>query len=194
MDSAYQNFFKHNSGFPKFKTKKRSKLCAKYTQAIYFDFNNWKVKVPKCGWIKLCKNKTFDLSICKIGTLTVSKDSCGEFWCSIVVEDNREMKPKTKVLSETTVGIDLGIKDFAVLSNGFKIANPKFYEKAQKKLAKLQRNFSRTRNGSNRHESVRLKVAKQQRRISNMRSDFLHKLSTELIIKYDTICLEDLNV
>lgn len=92
----------------------------------------------------MCENRTFDLFKCKIGTLTVSRDKCGEFWCSIVVDDNREMKLKTKVSESTTVGIDLGIKYFAILSDGTKIANPKFYEKAEKRLVLLQRRFSRT--------------------------------------------------
>ena len=130
LDSAYTRFFKEKKGFPKFKSKKNCKDSAKYTQAIYFDFDNWKVKIPKCGWIKLCKNKTFDLSKCKTGTLTVSRDKCGEFWCSISVDDREELKPKTKVSESKTIGIDLGIKDFATLSDGTKISNMKFYEKA----------------------------------------------------------------
>ena len=194
LDNAYTQFFKAKKGFPKFKSKKRSKDCSKYLNAVHFDFDKWKLKIPKCGWVKLCKNKSFDLSTCKIGTLTVSRDKCGEYWCSIVVEDGETVKPKTKVSWDTAVGVDLGIKDYAILSDGTKYGNPKFYEKNQRRLKLLQQRFARTKNGSNRHEAMRLKVAKQYRKITNSRVDFLHKLTTDLVRMYDTICLENLNV
>ena len=194
LDNAYTQFFKAKKGFPKFKSKKRSKDVAKYLAAVHFDFDNWKVKVPKCGWVKLCENKTFDLSNSKIGTLTVSKDKCGDYWCTIVVEDNTPQKSKTKISKETSVGIDLGIKDYATLSDGTKYSNPKYYENNRLKLKILQQKFARTQKGSNRHEVMRLKVARQYRKITNSRIDFLHKLSTDLIRRYDTICLENLNV
>lgn len=194
LDNAYTQFFKAKKGFPKFKSKKHYKDTAKYLAAVHFDFNNWKVKVPKCGWVKLCENKTFDLSNSKIGTLTVSRDKCGDYWCTIVVEDNTPQKSKTKISEETSVGIDLGIKDYAILSDGTKYSNPKYYERNRLKLKVLQQKFARTQKGSNRHQVMRLKVARQYRKITNSRIDFLHKLSTDLIRKYDTICLENLNV
>lgn len=192
LDAAFVRFFREKKGFPKFKSKKKNIESAKYISAVHFDFDNWKVKIPKIGWVKLCKNKAFDLSM-KYGTLTVSKDKCGDYWCSIVVYDVEE-KPKTKVSIDNSVGIDLGIKDYAILSDGTKYANPKFLEKGQKRLKTLQRRFARTQKKSNRHEALRLKVAKCHRDIANRRSDFLHKLSSMLTEQYDTICLEDLNV
>ena len=194
LDNAYTQFFKAKKGFPKFKSKKHSKDTARYVMSIGFDFNKWKVKIPKCGWVKLCKNKPFDLSTSKIGTLTVSRDKCGDYWCSIVVEDNRPQKSKAKISEGTSVGIDLGIKDYAILSDGTKYSNPKYYERNRLKLKVLQHKFARTQKGSNRHQVMRLKVARQYRKISNMRMDFLHKLTTNLVRKYDTICLENLNV
>ena len=192
LDAAFVRFFREKKGFPKFKSKKKNVESAKYISCVHFDFDNWKVKIPKIGWVKLCKNKTFDLSM-KYGTLTVSKDKCGDYWCSIVVYDVEE-KPKTKVSIDKSVGIDLGIKDYAILSDGTKYGNPKFLEKGQKKLKTLQQRFARTQKKSNRHEALRLKVAKCHRDIANRRNDFLHKLSTLLVKYYDTICLEDLNV
>lgn len=194
LDNAYTQFFKAKKGFPKFKSKKNSKDTVRYVMGIYFNFNDWKVKVPKCGWIKLCKNKPFDLSTSKIGTLTVSRDKCGDYWCSIVVEDNKPLKSKTKISEGTSVGIDLGIKDYAILSDGTKYSNPKYYERNRLKLKVLQHKFARTQKDSKRHEVMRVKVAKQYRKITNMRMDFLHKLSTYLVRRYDTICLENLNV
>ena len=192
LDAAFVRFFREKKGFPKFKSKKKNIESAKYISGVHFDFDNWKVKIPKIGWVKLCKNKTFDLSM-KYGTLTVSKDKCGDYWCSIVVYDVEE-KPKTKVSIDKSVGIDLGIKDYAILSDGTKYGNPKFLEKGQKRLKTLQRRFARTQKKSNRHEALRLKVAKCHRDIANRRSDFLHKLSSMLTEQYGTICLEDLNV
>lgn len=194
LDNAYTQFFKAKKGFPKFKSKKYSKNVCKFINSVHFDFNKWRVKIPKIGWAKLCSNKPFDLSKCKIGTLTVSQDKCGDFWCTIIVEDGETPKPKTKVSEETSVGIDLGIKDFATLSDGTKYENNKFLEKRQKRLKKLQRRFSKAQKGSKRRERLRIKIAKQYRRISNRRSDFLHKLTTDLTSRFDTICLENLNV
>lgn len=192
LDAAFVRFFREKKGFPKFKSKKKNIESAKYISGVHFDFDNWKVKIPKIGWVKLCKNKTFDLSM-KYGTLTVSKDKCGDYWCSIVVYDVEE-KPKTKVSIDNSVGIDLGIKDYVILSDGTKYSNPKFLEKGQRRLKTLQHRFARTQKKSNRHEALRLKVAKYHRDIANRRSDFLHKLSSMLTEQYSTICLEDLNV
>ena len=194
LDNAYTNFFRTKKGFPKFKSKKYSKDVCKFINAVKFDFEQSKVKVPKVGWVKLCPNKEFDLSVCKLGTLTVNRDKCGDYWCTIVVDDGKPNVPKAKVREETAVGIDLGIKDYAILSDGTKYGNPKFLEKGLKNLARLQRKFAKTQKDSHRHEILRLKVAKQFRKITNRRCDFLHKLSTDIIRRFDTICLEDLNV
>ena len=194
LDNAYTQFFKAKKGFPKFKSKRKSKDCSKYLNAVKFDFDNWKVRIPKCGWVKLCNNKSFDLSTSKIGTLTVSRDKCGEYWCTIVVEDNTPQKSKAKISEGTSVGIDIGIKDYAILSDGTKYSNPKYYEHCKTRLVLLHQRFARTQKGSNRHNVMRLKVAKQYRKITNMRNDFIHKLTTDLVRRYDTICLENLNV
>ena len=103
-------------------------------------------------------------------------------------------KSKAKISEDTSVGIDLGIKDYAILSDGTKYSNPKYYERSKARLALLQQRFARTQKGSNRHNVMRLKVAKQYRKITNMRNDFLHKLTTDLVRRYDTICLENLNI
>lgn len=194
LDNAYTQFFKAKKGFPKFKSKKNSKNVCKFINNVRFDFDKWKVRIPKMGWTKLCFNKPFDLSKCKIGTLTVSQDKCGDFWCVIIVEDGETLKPKAKVSEETSVGIDLGIKDFTILSDGTKYGNCKFLEKGQKRLKRLQRHFSMAQKDSKRRERLRLKIARQHRKISNRRSDFLHKLTTDLAKRFDTICLENLNV
>ena len=80
LDNAYTQFFRAKKGFPKFKTKKKSKDVCKFINSVQFNFEDWKVKIPKVGWVKLCQNKSFDLSVNKLGTLTVSRDKCGEYW------------------------------------------------------------------------------------------------------------------
>ena len=200
LDTAYSNFFHKRAERPKFKAKKKSKDVCKFIKGVHFDFEKWKVKVPKVGWVKLCRNRTFDISKCKQGTLTVSRDHCGEYWCTIAIDTNEQPKPRTKVSAATAVGIDLGIKTYATLSDGTKYGNPKHYEHLQRLLAIRQRKFARTRKrtkdkeASKRHEVMRLKVARLMRKIANQRHDYLHKMSAEIVGRYDTICLENLNV
>ena len=194
LDNAFTAFFRKSERYPKFKSKKNSKNSVKFVNSVHFDFENWKVKLPKLKWIKLCKNKTFDKKNCKQGTCTVSRDHCGTYWCVITVDDLRPKPTKTKLVKENAIGIDLGIKDYAILSDGTKFTNPKHLEKAQRKLAWLQRHLTRTKKDSKNHEKMRIKVAKCYRSISNQRNDFLHKLSTHLVRNYDVFCLEDLNV
>ncbi|NES69855.1 MAG: IS200/IS605 family element transposase accessory protein TnpB, partial [Okeania sp. SIO2D1] len=123
-------------------------------------------------------------------SVTIIKDSAGSYFASFVVETNPEFLPKT----ENSIGIDLGISTFATLSNGDKIVAPKPLKQNLKKLAKFKRKFARTEKGSKRREKARLRVAKLHGKIKDIRTDFLHKLSTDLVKKYDTIVLEDLNV
>ena len=194
LDNAFTAFFRKNGKYPKFKSKKHSTDSVKFINSVHFNFNDWNVKLPKLGKVKLCKNREFDQSICKQGTCTVSRDHCGTYWCTITVDDLLPKPTKTKLVKDKAIGVDLGIKDYAILSNGMKFTNPKHMKKAKRKLAWLQRDFARTQKGSKNHERMRVKVARCYRSISNQRNDFLHKLSTYLIRNYDTICLEDLNV
>ena len=194
LDNAYTKFFKAKKGFPKFKSKKNCNDSVKYISAVHFDFDKMRVSVPRVGKVKFCENQVFDVNMVKLGTLTVSRDKCGDYWCTIVVDDNKPQVSKTKICKETAVGIDLGIKDYAILSDGTKYSNPKFLEKEQNHLAVLQQRFAKTQKGSKRHEKMRLKVAKLHRKIRNKRSDYLHKISTDIVQRFDTICLEDLNI
>ena len=194
LDNAFTLFFRKKANYPRFKSKKHTKDSAKFIKAVHFDFDGWKVKLPKLGWVKLCKNKAFDQNTCKQGTCTVSRDRCGTYWCSITVDDLQPKPAKTKLVKDNAVGIDLGIKDYAILSDGTKFSNPKHLEQVQRKLAHLQKVFVRKVKDSMNRERMRVKVAKCYRRITNKRIDFLHKLSTHLIRNYDVICLEDLNV
>lgn len=194
LDKAFTAFFRKKAKYPRFKSKKHTRESVKFINSVHFDFENWTVKLPKLGKVKLCSNRTFDQSICKQGTCTVSRDRCGTYWCVIVVDDLQPKPAKAKLVKENAVGIDLGIKDYATLSDGTKFDNPKYLEKMQKKLAHLQKVFARKDKESANHEKMRIKVANCHRAIANQRSDFLHKLSSHLVKDYDVICLEDLNI
>ena len=194
LDSAFSAFFRKKAKYPNFKSKHKSRNSAKFIANVHFDFEKWAVKLPNIGWVTLCKNRDWNQATCKQGTTTVSMDKCGTFWVTVVV-DNLKGKPQRREIQESTaVGIDLGIKDYAVLSDGTKYGNPKHLTASQKTLSRFQRSFSRTKKGSKRHERARLVVARQFRKISNQRLDYINKLTTDIVRHYDTICLEDLNV
>lgn len=193
LDNAFTRFFKKQAQFPKFKSK-RSRRTVKFSDASKLDFENWKIKIPTIGCVKLKKNKQFDTELVKIGTTTVHYDNKGTFWVVVLVDDSVQTPPKAKVDENTSVGIDFGIKTFATLSDGTKVDNPKYLEKNEKHLKWLQRKLSRKQKGSKGYEEARVKLAKCHERIRNRREDFTNKVTTEWIGKYDTICLEDLNI
>lgn len=191
LDSAYQKFFKEHGGFPKFKSKRVSKKSYKtnYNNGnIQIDLDNRKIKLPKLKWVKARGIPNFTS---KIKSATISQISSGKYFVSVLVEkENEQSLPKTGC----TVGIDLGLKEFAITSDGQKILNPKYLAKSEQKLVKLQRQLSRKTKGSKNRDKARIKFAKAWNKIINQRIDFLQKLSTELIRDYDIICLEDLQV
>lgn len=193
LDNAYTRFFKAKKGFPKFKSKKNKHDSVKFINNVSFNFEKMVVHVPRVGKVRFLENRRFEYDA-KLGTLTVTRDRCGDYWCTIVVDDGKPKIPKAKVCEETSVGIDLGIKDYAILSDGTKYGNPKFLEKGQKRLAGLQQGLSKKTKCSKNYEKQRLRVARQHRKIANRRSDFIHKLTTDLIHRFDTICMENLDV
>ena len=189
LDYAYQKFFKEHTGYPKFKSKKnRYKSYKTKNTNNCLDFINKHIKIPKLGLVKV-RDKQIPQG--RILNATISQEPNGHYYCSLCCTD-----VEFEQLSKTNknVGIDLGICDFAILSDGIKIENPKFYEQSEKKLAKLQRELSRKTIGSSRWEKARLKVAKLQKHIANQRNDFLQKLTTTIVSNYDVIAIEDLDV
>lgn len=195
LDVAYQNFFRRikqgdsKAGFPKFKSKKhnrksyKSKCVSNNVQVL-----DKHIKLPKLGLVKCKVSKQIEG---RILSATVSQNPSGKYFVSVCCTDVDILQYSP---TGAVIGIDLGIKDFAITSDEETISNPKFLRKSEKKLAKLQRKLSRKQIGSNNRNKARLKVARQHEKISNQRSDFLRKLSTRLIKEYDLICLEDLQV
>ena len=189
LDSAYQKFFKEHSGFPNFKSKKTHRFSYK-TKSVNnnIQFLNNHIKLPKLGWVKT-RDKQMPQG--RILNATISQEPSGKYYCSICCTDVEiQQLPQTN----NQVGIDLGIKDFVITSDGVKYSNPKYLHQSLNKLAKLQRELSRKTKDSSNWDKVRIKVARLQEKIKYQRQDYLQKLSTELIRENDVICIEDLRV
>lgn len=191
MDSAFTRFFREKKGFPKFKSKKDARKSYKAINGVRIDFETNRIKLPKIGWVKFYKNRTFEG---KVGTVTVSKNATGKYFVSVLVDDGIETPLKPNIEYNTSVGIDVGIKDFAVFSNGCVYANPKYLEKAEKRLNVLQRRFSKKKKGSNRREKSRLKLARAYDKVTNCRTNFIHQVTSRIVRENQTIIIEDLNV
>ena len=190
LDFAYQNFFRRvkqggcNAGFPNFKSKHNHYKAykAKMNISLGDDF----VKLPKLGEIHCRVSKQIEG---RILSATVSQAPSGKYFVSLCCTDVEiQPLPKTGV----AVGIDMGIKDFAITSDGQVFANNKYLNKSTAKLSRLQRQLSRKTKGSRNRDKARVKVALAHERVVNQRNDTLHKLSTQLIREYDVISLEDL--
>ncbi|OZH54808.1 transposase [Hydrocoleum sp. CS-953] len=193
LNQAYKNFFKSTKGerkgrpikLPKFKTRK-SKQTARFTKGG-FKIGQHKVYLAKIGKLEIVWSRELPATP---SSVTVIKDSAHRYFLSFVVEIQPEILPKT----DKSVGIDLGIKTFATLSNGRKVDAPKPLKKRIKKYRKLSKSLSKKTFGSKRYEKARLRIAKFHGKLKDTRTNFLHKLSTEIIRESQTIILEDLNV
>lgn len=183
LDLAYQKFFKEKRGYPKFKSKKNP--VQSYTSKMNIKIKDDKIKLPKLGLVKFAKSREVDGQII---SATIRRNPSGKYFVSVLANVEIKQLPE----SNQSVGIDLGIKDLAILSTGEKISNPKYYRKLERKLVKLQRELSRKTKGSNNRNKARIKLARHHEKIANCRKDFLQKLSTRLIRENQTICLEDL--
>ena len=191
LDVAYQNFFRRirqgdKPGFPRFKSKKdnRKSYITKQNIAVSGKY----IKLPKLGLVECRVSKQVQG---RILSATVSQNPSGKYFVSVCCTDVEipQYEP-----TGATIGIDLGVKDFAITSDGEKFDNHKYLNKSAKKLAKLQRELSRKTKGSNNRNKVRIKVARLHEKISNQRNDMLHNLSTKLVKTYDFIAVESLKV
>ena len=192
LDVAYQNFFRRvkggeKPGYPKFKSKKNRRRSYK-SKCVGTNIKvlDKAVQLPKLGLVKCRVSKEIKG---RILSATVSQNPSGKYFVALCCTDvDIETLPSTGAV----VGLDMGLKAFAVTSDGVEYPNHKFLTKRQKKLARLQRQLSRKSKGSNRREKARLKVARLQEHIANQRKDTLHKLSTQLVRDYDLISIENL--
>lgn len=195
LDKAYQNFFRNVKQrkipvFPRFKRKNDRNQSYRLVklQGNYFKIQDSKIRLGKLGYVKFIQDR--DISGV-IKQAVVSQTPSGKYYVSLTCVDSEidYLEPTGSV-----VGLDLGLKDLAITSDGEKIGNPKWFNRGHKKLKKLQRQYAKSKPGSNNREKLRVKVAKQYEKITNQRKDYLHKISTDLIKNHDIICIENLNV
>lgn len=185
LDNAYSGFFK-GGGFPKFKNK-YSKQSFQLPQGVYFKDN--KIFIPKLKLVDIDLHREFKGTI---KTVTVSKSVTNKYYVSILVDTHIPKPEKKPTINKTSVGVDLGIKDFAITSDGKKFKNQDFLKSTLNKLRIEQRSLSRKQKGSNHYNKQRIKVALLHEHIKNQREDYLHKISKYLVDNYDTICIENL--
>jgi putative transposase len=185
LEGAYNGFFKKRTGFPKFKSKhNKNSFCIPQ----FVKLENGKLKIPKFkNPIDLILSRSF---VGVIKQATISKTPTNEYFVSILVETEHYKFPKTG----KSIGVDLGIKNFVITSDGYKYKNNRYTKTYAKKLKEQQQHLSRKIKDSNRYQKQKLKVGTIYKKITNSRIDNLHKVSTELIKKYDLIVLEDLNI
>ena len=194
LDAAYTNFFKKKSGFPKFHSKfdNRQSFCNPQSTTVDFEANRIFIPKFKSG-IKAVLHRRLEG---KIKSSTVSRTPSGKYFISVLTETNAE-NPKCPTPKESkTLGIDLGIKDFATYSDGTVIANPKHLNRHQKLLRHAQRKMSRKKKGSANRNKQRKKVAVLYEKVTNARKDFLHKTTRSLVENqdYTSLAIEDLGV
>lgn len=187
VETAYTNFFKKKSKFPKFKSKK-NKNSFQIPQHVTLKEHNT-VQIPKFKeGIKFIRHRELKGVI---KSATISKSTTGKYYISFLCVIEKPTKHKK---TGKSIGIDLGIKDFIITSEGQRYANPKFTKKYEVKLARKQKILSRKEKGSKGRDKARLSVAKVHEKITNSRNDMQHKVSSKLVKDYDLIAIEDLNV
>ena len=201
LDKAYKNFFRNKSvGFPRFKSKKNpvQSYTTNNQNGTVALIDSKFIKVPKLK--SLVRIKLHRQPKGMIKSATISRHASGKYYISLLCKEEINELPKTN----SAIGIDLGITDFAILSDGQKIDNNKFTSKMEKKLKREQRKLSRRAllakkkgiplSEAKNYQKQKRKVARLHEKVMNQRTDFLNKLSTEIIKNHDIICIEDLNV
>ena len=191
VETAFKNFFRKKANFPKFKSKKNQVQSFQVPQHYEVNVDDNCVKIPKIGMVKTKISRTF------VGTLkiaTVSATKTGKYYISVLVDDGLKEPEPVSFDNSNTVGIDVGLTNFFVTSNGQKEDNPRYLKNSLSRLKHLQRSVARKVKGSNNRRKAIQKVSILHERISNQRSDFLHKHSYKLVSENQAIAVETLNV
>lgn len=190
MDSAYQKFFREHAGYPKFKSKhdNHRSYTTNFTNGnITVDFENGKIKLPKLKKVKAKLHREF----CgHIKSVTISQVPSGKYYVSILVETEHEELVQT----DQTIGLDLGIKDLCITSDGKKYENPKTIKKYERKLSRLQRQLAHKEKGSSNYKKKKKEIALCHEKIGNTRKDHLHKISHEIVNENQVIVSENLQI
>jgi putative transposase len=190
LDKAFDNFFRRvktgdKAGFPRFRSHTRYDSFT-FPQSG-FAIKNGKLSLSKIGKVKIKLHRAIEG---KIKTCTIRRSSTGKWYACLSVECEAEALP----VSKESIGVDVGIKEFTVLSNGEAIANPKFFRKEEKRLAKAQRKLSAAKKGSSEHKKCRKVAAQVHDHIANKRRDFAHQESRKLVNRFGIIVFEKLNI
>ncbi|KKH46359.1 transposase [Methanosarcina sp. 1.H.T.1A.1] len=191
VESAFTKFFREKSGFPNFKSKKNPVQSYQMPQHYTVDFERNVIKLPKMGEVEAVLHRRFEGTM---KTATISRSCTRKYFISILVDNGVELPDKQEISESNTVGIDVGIKDFAVLSTGEKVENPKYLKNSLKRMKCLQKRVSKKVKGSNNRTKARHHLSKIHETISNQRNNFQHQLSSKLICENQAISLETLNV
>ena len=196
LNTAYRNFFTSHTGKrngptvgkPRFRSRKDHRQAIRFTANARFKIlPNGKLRLPKIGDVPVRWSRPMPG---EPSTVTVMRDSAGRYFASFVIETRPAVLPR----AESVIGIDLGLKHFAVLSDGRKIAAPRFLRRAEKMLKRRQRSLSRKQKGSKNRDKARVKLARAHARVADARRDFHHQLSTALIRDSQAVAVEDLAV
>ena len=185
VQKAFTAFFKGTSKYPQFKSKKKSRVSFTVDCPPTLKLKSKRVLIGKCGWVKMCEELRFEG---KILNSTVFKHA-GKWYISIPVELS---EPIVRVVTKKAVGVDVGVREY-VTSEGQRSAVPRSTRKYEKQLKRAQQNLSRKHPGSKNREKAKLRVQKKHKKISDVREDWLHKLTTGLS-QHEYVALEDLNV
>ncbi|AHM57988.1 putative transposase in snaA-snaB intergenic region (plasmid) [Peptoclostridium acidaminophilum DSM 3953] len=188
LSDAFDRFFKKQNDAPRFKSKRNKvqSYTTKYTNGNIAVVGN-KIKLPKLGLVRFTNSKEVEG---RILSATVRRNPSGKYFVSVLAETKVQELPK----SDSSCGIDVGLKDFAILSDGTVYENPKFFRTLEAKLAREQRILSRRVKFSNNWQKQRVKVARLHEHIANARADYLHKISTDIVKNHDIIGIEDLQI
>lgn len=191
LDCAYQNLFKRGVGFPRFKSKHdhHDSYTTNFTNGnIKADFEKNQLQLPKLKKVTAKLHRTFSGSI---KSATISRTPSGKYYVALLAE---EEAIETYPAADKAIGIDVGIKEFLVDSDGNHIENPKYLRQNERKLAKEQRKLSHKTKGSHNWEKQRIKVARQHEKIHNSRENHAHQLSAQIVRENQTIISEDLRI
>ncbi len=191
LDNAFKNFFHKNTDHPKFRKKDKNDYFA-VPQHITIKGNI--IRFPKFNegiYFKGSKEKLKEIK--SVNQIVITKDS-GDYFCSIYYEIDTELPKKKEPSPKNTIGIDVGLMNFATLSDGIIVDNPRPSNKEEKKRKRLQRQLSKKKKGSKNYEKQRIKIQRKYRKLRYMHEDFINKVSTAITKRYDTIFIEDLNV
>lgn len=189
LDKAFSAFFARRSRFPRFKAKKREPPSFRLPAEVKLVDGH--LSVPKIGLVGMVLHRPLEGTV---KSATFKQDATGAWYVALVVHFELPDTTPPPPAPERVVGVDLGLKELALLSDGERVPAPKHYRRAERKLRRLQRRLSRCQNGSTGREQARRAVARQHLKVANQRKDHLHKLSRRLVDQYDAIIVEDLAV